>query len=108
MEFLTQQLYTLTRLDKPIIDIIIAYEPIWAIGTGLTPKLEEISEIMNLIRGVMNKNLPNVKASLLYGGSVTSKNASEILNISGVNGVLVGGASLKVDEFSKICEYAVF
>lgn len=87
-------------------DIIIAYEPIWSIGTGIIPEIEQIEEIMNLIHAFVQKKLGHVKIAALYGGSVTSKNITEILQIPSVNGVLVGGASLNVDEFIQICHKA--
>lgn len=79
--------------------IIIAYEPIWAIGTGLTPSLEEIDSIHSYIKSGI-KNYKNFK--ILYGGSVKSSNAGEIMTLDNVDGVLVGGASLDPVEFRKI------
>ena len=79
--------------------VIIAYEPIWAIGTGLTPSLEEIQEIHYFLKHEI-KEFMNYK--ILYGGSVKSSNSFEILNLQSVDGVLVGGASLDFIEFSKI------
>ena len=78
---------------------IIAYEPIWAIGTGLTPTLEEINDIHSFIKSTYSKfNQFNI----LYGGSVKSQNSVDIVSLENVNGCLIGGASLKVDEFNKI------
>jgi triosephosphate isomerase len=79
--------------------IIIAYEPIWAIGSGLVPSLEEINDIHSYIKSDINK-FKNYK--ILYGGSVKSSNVKEILNLENVDGVLVGGASLDPIEFTKI------
>ncbi|MGE3832427.1 MAG: triose-phosphate isomerase [Parvibaculaceae bacterium] len=73
---------------------IIAYEPVWAIGTGLTPTLAEIAEVHAFIR----KQAP-ATIRILYGGSVKPANAAEILAIANVNGALVGGASLKAADF---------
>ena len=78
---------------------IIAYEPIWAIGTGLTPSLEEIENAHRYIKK-LNKKLFNFKT--IYGGSVNSKNSQLISKIDIVNGALIGGASLKINEFNKI------
>lgn len=77
----------------------IAYEPIWAIGTGITASIEEIREMHEVLREVALRPFP-----LLYGGSVTEQNAQEILKIPNVDGVLVGGASLKKESFKKIIE----
>jgi triosephosphate isomerase len=86
-----------TSLPDTSKEIIIAYEPVWAIGTGLVASLEYIKETHRFIQSLTHQKYP-----ILYGGSVNSKNASEILSLSEVGGVLVGGASLQVEEFSKI------
>ncbi len=78
---------------------IIAYEPIWAIGTGLTPTLDDIDEVHSYIRNIDNKFN---KFKILYGGSVKSSNSADINQIKNVDGCLIGGASLKVDEFNTI------
>ena len=88
-------------------NIIIAYEPVWAIGTGKVPSLNQINNIHSKIRLLLAKKIGHNnsnKISILYGGSVNAQNASEILNLSQVDGVLVGGASLKVPDFSKIID----
>jgi triosephosphate isomerase len=85
--------------------IIIAYEPVWAIGTGKTASLDNISDVHSYIRNSLNKILEtktnNIK--ILYGGSVNDLNASSILGLSNVNGALVGGASLNSKKFIDIC-----
>ena len=78
---------------------IIAYEPIWAIGTSLTPSLEEIENAHRYIKN-LSKKLFNFK--IIYGGSVNSKNSKLISKIDIVNGSLIGGASLKINEFNQI------
>jgi triosephosphate isomerase (TIM) len=78
---------------------VVAYEPVWAIGTGLTPTLADIAEIHAAIRGPMPAG-----ARILYGGSVNPKNAAEILALEDVDGALVGGASLKADDFWAIAQ----
>ena len=78
---------------------IIAYEPIWAIGTSLTPSLEEIENAHRYIKN-LSKKLFNFK--IIYGGSVNSKNSNLIFKIDIVNGALIGGASLKINEFNQI------
>jgi len=78
---------------------IIAYEPVWAIGTGLTPSLGEIETTHKFIRE-NNKKFNNFK--ILYGGSVKSSNSKGIVALTNVDGALIGGASLKLEEFQKI------
>ena len=83
--------------------IIIAYEPVWAIGTGNTASKKDIEEVHKFIKEVINSNYQfNYNLPILYGGSVNSKNSLEIFKINNVDGVLVGGASLKSSEFLKI------
>ena len=88
--------------------IIIAYEPIWAIGTGKTATKEQANEtiiqIRNKIANLYNQEQAN-KMIIQYGGSVKSSNAKELFEMSDINGALIGGASLKVDEFSQIVNY---
>ena len=86
-------------------DIIIAYEPVWAIGTGLTASIEKVSEIHSYIRGLLTEFYNGTESSLipiLYGGSVNSNNAGELINVNSVNGFLIGGASLDVEKFVDI------
>lgn len=103
LQFIELQLAGLEEVED-FKDIVIAYEPCWSIGTGKIPTLDEISEVVDFINRYMQKRFGYVKISVLYGGSVTSQNAGDILGISNVGGVLVGGASLKVDDFAAICE----
>lgn len=82
---------------------VIAYEPIWAIGTGRTPTTGQIAEVHQLIRDRLCARFGDgAEMSLLYGGSVKPGNAAEIFAIDHVNGALVGGASLKVSDFGPI------
>tara|TARA_B100001121_G_scaffold216550_1_gene189994 strand:- start:31 stop:750 length:720 start_codon:yes stop_codon:yes gene_type:complete len=86
--------------DKSYFDnTLIAYEPIWAIGSGLTPTLEEIDEVHEFIKNINNKFN---QFKILYGGSVKASNSEEINGLRNVDGCLIGGASLKVDEFNSI------
>jgi triosephosphate isomerase len=82
----------------------IAYEPIWAIGTGLTPTVEQIAEVHAAIRTTLNERLGGQGGDvpILYGGSVKPGNAVEILAVAEVGGALVGGASLKAADFLAI------
>jgi triosephosphate isomerase len=79
--------------------LVVAYEPVWAIGTGLTPTLADIEEIHRTIRA----GIP-AGTRILYGGSVNPKNAAEILGLSEVDGALIGGASLKAEDFWAIVQ----
>jgi triosephosphate isomerase len=81
--------------------LVIAYEPVWAIGTGLTPTVADIAEIHAAIR----RQIP-AGTRILYGGSVNPKNAAEILALPEVDGALVGGASLKAEDFWGIAQAA--
>ena len=87
-------------------NIIIAYEPIWAIGTGKTATKEDannsIKAIRNKIAKIYGQTIAN-EVIIQYGGSVKSTNAKELFEMSDIDGGLVGGASLKAEEFSKIC-----
>ena len=88
--------------------IIIAYEPIWAIGTGKTATKEQANETIKQIRNelakIYGKNEAN-NAIIQYGGSVKATNAKELFEMSDIDGGLIGGASLKAEEFSKIVNY---
>jgi len=87
---------------------VVAYEPIWAIGTGNTATPGDVAEIHGILRAELEKRLPGDGAGvrLLYGGSVNAANAHELLRVPHVNGALVGGASLKPDDFWTIVEAA--
>lgn len=83
--------------------VLIAYEPIWAIGTGVSASTQEIVETHSYLKKMMVE-LYGQELPLLYGGSVNEKNASEIGTCPGVDGFLIGGASLKADKFREIIE----
>ncbi|MDJ0994263.1 MAG: triose-phosphate isomerase [Dinoroseobacter sp.] len=86
-------------------NLVVAYEPVWAIGTGRTPTLDQIGEVHDFIRARLEKRFGEGvgrSVRLLYGGSVKPDNASEIFSVSNVDGALVGGASLKAQDFSAI------
>lgn len=87
---------------------VLAYEPVWAIGTGLTPTIEQIAEVHGNIRNQLIRRFGarGGQIRLLYGGSVKPSNAASILAVDHVNGALVGGASLNADDFWAICEAA--
>ncbi|WP_321779656.1 triose-phosphate isomerase [Sulfurimonas sp.] len=96
MEYISAQY---EGIDAEYDNLVIAYEPVWAIGTGLTPTLRDI-ELLHL--ALKQKS----KAPLLYGGSVKVSNVEEVLSIENVDGVLVGGASLIAKDFAKMCDIA--
>jgi triosephosphate isomerase len=82
---------------------VIAYEPVWAIGTGKVPTLEQIAEVHAHIRARLQARFTDGDDfSILYGGSVKGSNATEIFAVQDVDGALVGGASLKAADFSPI------
>jgi len=81
--------------------VVVAYEPVWAIGTGLTPTPADVAEVHGFIRGRLVARFGEAgdEIRILYGGSVKPSNASELLRVANVDGALVGGASLKADDF---------
>src|SRR5262245_35797416 len=81
--------------------LVIAYEPVWAIGTGLTPTPADVTEVHGFIRERLTKRFGETgnEIRVLYGGSVKPANAGELLNVPNVDGALVGGASLKAEDF---------
>jgi triosephosphate isomerase len=86
---------------------VVAYEPIWAIGTGKVPSLDEIGEVHDFLRKALEKRFgtrTGGEISLLYGGSVKAGNAEEIFGVANVDGALVGGASLKAEDFAPIVD----
>ena len=89
--------------------IVLAYEPVWAIGTGLTPSMTQIGEVHDAMRQQLaaRYGAAGQQIALLYGGSMKPENAADILAIENVNGGLIGGASLKADDFLAIYRAAV-
>ena len=108
-EFVTNQVkFALKDIEKDELkNIIIAYEPIWAIGTGKTASSEDANEVCKWIRDEIRNLHGSVADDIIiqYGGSVKSTNAKELFEMSDIDGGLVGGASLEPDEFSKIVNY---
>ena len=82
-------------------NLVVAYEPVWAIGTGLTPTVEDVEQIHRFIRELLTArfNGEGARIRILYGGSVKPSNARELMAVANVNGALVGGASLKAADF---------
>tara|TARA_B100000700_G_scaffold88155_1_gene99286 strand:- start:299 stop:1051 length:753 start_codon:yes stop_codon:yes gene_type:complete len=104
---------TFNVLEKQIVEaledaselssLIIAYEPVWAIGSGKTPSPEEINSVHEMIKDVVQSRFPKISLkSVLYGGSVNCKNASSLFEQKSIDGALVGGASLDGREFALI------
>ena len=88
--------------------VVVAYEPVWAIGTGRIPSLGDIAEMHTHIRHLLIERIPGTRGgrhvAILYGGSVTAKNAGAIFSAANVDGGLVGGASLRASDFLPICQ----
>jgi triosephosphate isomerase (TIM) len=101
-----------TQFDGSIPDgatadnLVVAYEPVWAIGSGLTPTAADVAEMHGSIRRLLRSRFAEEGAGMriLYGGSVKPSNAKELLGVADVDGALVGGASLKADEFLAIAD----
>jgi triosephosphate isomerase len=85
-------------------NLVVAYEPIWAIGTGLTPTARDVEQIHQFIRQTLSARFSQEGAGMriLYGGSVKPSNARELMGVANVNGALIGGASLKATDFLAI------
>ena len=98
MSIVLNQLEAITKSVNNWNDIVIAYEPVWAIGTGKTASPEQAQEVHQELRKWLEKNVKNEvseKVRIIYGGSVTEKNAKELITKKDIDGFLVGGASLK-------------
>lgn len=102
LEVLRRQLQGSVPESARATNTVIAYEPVWAIGSGLTPTPADVAEVHGFIRSVLSQLLGEAESSamrLLYGGSVKPANAAELLFVPDVNGALAGGASLKASDF---------
>ena len=102
LEVLQGQLQGSVPEEARAANTVIAYEPVWAIGSGLTPTAAEVAEVHGVIRSVVGQMLGDGESGvmrILYGGSVKPANAAELLFVPNVNGALVGGASLKASNF---------
>lgn len=92
------KLFDVVKLDN----VIIAYEPVWAIGTGFTPTLDEINEMHIYIKEILNKY--NIKSKILYGGSVNENNIENLSKSNNIDGFLIGSASLDSNNLIKMIE----
>lgn len=107
IEVCTAQIMGSVPEDSTAADTVIAYEPVWAIGTGKTPTAQDVEDVHAAVRKVLAKKLGKGNANkmrILYGGSVKPSNAKEFLSLPDVDGALIGGASLKVDDFIAIAK----
>ena len=105
MSVITAQLQGSIPKDMEPSNLIVAYEPVWAIGTGKTATLNDIEEMHDHIKKiVLEMNFQKNKIRILYGGSVKPNNAAEIFKLTNVDGALVGGASLSADDFLSIIQ----
>ena len=102
IQFIIKQLTNIFDNSINFKNIILAYEPIWAIGTNVTPKMKEIDYIHYKIKETMKRHFNTEKIPILYGGSVKAANSAEIFSLKNVDGGLIGGASLIASEFCKI------
>jgi len=109
-QVITRQINSALRESLQLIkknkkNLVIAYEPVWAIGTGRSAKIQDIETTHTLIRKLLFKLINDTKSEIkiLYGGSVSPQNAKEILDAENVDGALVGGASLSAKKFIEIC-----
>ena len=88
-------------------DVIIAYEPIWAIGTGMTATPKDANDTIRAIRGAVHEvfGFASERVRILYGGSMNEKNANALMSESDIDGGLIGGASLVAEKFEKVINY---
>lgn len=91
-------------LEDQVVDIVVAYEPIWAIGTGESASVKEAEEMIALIRDIISKDYPEAaeKIRIQYGGSVKPYNVDEFMSQENIDGALVGGASLTAEDFAGV------
>ncbi len=107
LDILSRQVVGSVPASATAVNAVLAYEPVWAIGTGLTPTAGDVAEAHAHIRAKLAEKLGAVEAAkirILYGGSVKPSNAVELLGVANVDGALVGGASLKAADFLGIAE----
>ena len=107
VEVCRKQILGSVPADSTASDTVIAYEPVWAIGTGKVPTTQDVEEVHFAVRKVLAQKLGKSTAGkmrILYGGSVKPGNAKELLSLPDVDGALIGGASLKAEDFLAIAK----
>lgn len=107
LSLIIKQLVSVNAADITTQEIFIAYEPVWAIGTGLVPTTQYLESVFNWLSSTLEKTGIKAEWRLIYGGSVSSKNIDQIKAIRAIDGFLIGGASLDFQEFEKIVKYKV-
>ena len=103
-DFIANQLENSLPKNLSIKKLIVAYEPVWSIGSGLIPTVEQIEEVSSLIKNQLQKNKNIAEFKIIYGGSVDKGNSGMILKAKNVDGLLVGGSSLKDQDFFEIIQ----
>ena len=106
-KILNSQIINGLKNVKNLNNIIVAYEPVWAIGTGIIPKLNDLDKQVKTIKKILNKRFKSKNPKVLYGGSVNSKNISDLRQISSIDGFLIGGASQKSKNFIDIIKKTI-
>lgn len=108
IELIRQELYNIILPNKDLLvnkHILVAYEPIWAIGTGVTPSIDNIETVSIFIKKTIQDIIPKelgTTVSILYGGSVNKDNIEELKNINSISGFLIGGASLDINQIPRL------
>lgn len=103
-----QLINALRGLDKEMLDnVVIAYEPVWSIGSGKVPTNKEIESVIEYIKMVVSETMESNKVKILYGGSVNEKNIKELNKLKNIFGFLVGGASIDLKKFLPIVEEVI-
>ena len=106
-KILNSQIINGLKNVKNLNNIIVAYEPIWAIGTGMIPKLNDLDNQAKAIKKILNKKFKSKNPKVLYSGSVNSKNISDLRQISSIDGFLIGGASQITKNFIDIIKKTI-
>ena len=106
-KILNSQIINGLKNVKNLNNIIVAYEPLWAIGTGIIPKLNDLDKQVKTIKKILNKRFKSKNHKVLYGGSVNSKNISDLRQIRSIDGFLIGGASQKSKNFIDIIKKTI-